>query len=215
MKLRAAREQVLTTCLALADRGYLAATGGNVAFRLDETQFAVTPSAVDYYAMTPSDVCIVRISDEQQLAGDRQASVESGLHAAVFRRRPGCRVSLHTHQPIASAYSLLSRPLEVRDANRRSVLGAIVPLVEYAPSGTAWLATQASATFGPLTHACLMRNHGVVCVGDDWQEAIARVIAVEAECAAFFQARARGTIAPVAAALVRRALDAELERGLR
>lgn len=214
MKLRAAREQVLKTCLALADRGYLAATGGNVALRIDETQLAVTPSAVDYYAMIPSDVCIVRISDDRQVAGERQASVEAGLHAAVFRRRPDCKVSLHTHQPIASAYSLLSRPLEVSNAYRRSVLGNIVPSVEYAPSGTAWLATQASAAFGSCNHACLMRNHGVVCVGEDWQEAIARVVAVEAECSVFFQAHAHETLAPVATAFVRKALDAELAKGL-
>ena len=215
MRLPVAREQVLTTCLALANRGYLAATGGNVALRIDETQFLVTPSAVDYYAMTPSDLCVVRISDEQWVAGDRQPSVEAGLHAAVFRRRPDCAVSLHTHQPIASAYGLLSRPLEIADADRRTLLGDAVPCVQYAPSGTTWLATQASAAFGPAHHACLMRNHGVLCVGRDCKTAIARVVALEAECALYFRARVSGTLPPLAAALVRDALVAELGESLR
>ena len=35
-----------------------------------------------------------------------------------------------------------------------------------------------------------MRNHGVVCVGKDPDEAMKRVAALESECAAFFEARA-------------------------
>ncbi|MBW1876451.1 MAG: class II aldolase/adducin family protein, partial [Deltaproteobacteria bacterium] len=55
-----ARENVLATCLALAERGYVAGTGGNVALRADDKHFAVTPSATDYYSMAAADICIVR-----------------------------------------------------------------------------------------------------------------------------------------------------------
>ena len=48
MNFEAAREQVVHTCIELADRGYLAGTGGNVAIRVDAEHFAVTPSALDY-----------------------------------------------------------------------------------------------------------------------------------------------------------------------
>ncbi len=50
MKFQATRELVVKTCIELADGGYLAATGGNVALRVDQDHFAVTPSAIDYYA---------------------------------------------------------------------------------------------------------------------------------------------------------------------
>ena len=108
MKFEAKREEVRATCLTLADRGYLAGTGGNVALRADDDHFAVTPSATDYYAMSAADVCIVRLSDKRQVDGDREASVEAGLHAGVLLARPDCGASIHTHQPIASAYTLLA-----------------------------------------------------------------------------------------------------------
>jgi len=189
MKFQAAREGVLTTCVALAERGYLAGTGGNVALRADENHFAVTPSATDYYAMTAEDICVVRLSDKKQVEGENQASVESGLHAGVLLARPDCDASVHTHQPIASAYTLLARPLDVQDSAHQALLGRRIPCVGYAPSGTGVLARRVARAIKPDTHAYLMRNHGVVCVGKDADEAMRRVAALESECAAFFLSR--------------------------
>jgi L-fuculose-phosphate aldolase len=190
MRFQEARDEVVRTCIELADKGYLAGTGGNVALRADDDHFAVTPSATDYYAMSAADVCVVRLSDKEQVDGERQASVEAGLHAGVLLARPECWASIHTHQPIASAYTLLARPLEVQDGRHRMLLGRSVPCVGYAPSGTGLLAARVARAVKPETHAYLMRNHGVVCVGKNATEAMKRVTALESECAAFFEARA-------------------------
>lgn len=190
MRFAAGRAQVLRTCIELANRGYLAGTGGNVALRVDREHFAVTPSAVDYYAMTDADICVVRLSDGGQVEGDAKASVEAGLHAAIFRARPHCLASVHTHQPVASAYTLLGGQLEVLEERRRRLLGSRVPSVGYAPSGTPRLARRVARAFSPDVHACMMRNHGAVCVGRDLAEARDRVAALESECASFFLRRA-------------------------
>ena len=210
MRFEATREEVVRTCIRLADRGFLAGTGGNVALRADGDHFAVTPSATDYYAMGPADVCIVRLSDNQQVDGEREASVEAGLHAGVLRARPECWASVHTHQPVASAYTLLARPLHVQDNRHRALLGQRIPCVGYAPSGTGLLASRVARAVKPQIHAYLMRNHGAVCVGRDAEEAMARVAALESECAAFFQVRAASQSAaldPSVRALVMRALQ--------
>jgi len=189
MKFEATRELVVRTCIELADGGYLAATGGNVALRVDEDHFAVTPSATDYYAMSAADVCVMRLSNAEQVEGARQASVEAGLHAGVLLARPDCGASIHTHQPVASAYTLLAKPLEVRDRGRQALLGRNIPCVGYAPSGTALLARRVARSVKPRTHAYLMRNHGAVCVGKDVTEAMTRIGALESECASFFLSR--------------------------
>ena len=189
MRFQAARENVLATCLALAERGYLAGTGGNVALRADSNHFAVTPSATDYYSMAAEDICVVRLSDGKQVEGENKASVESGLHAGVLLARPECGASIHTHQPIASAHTLLGRPLEVQDGAHRALLGRTIPCVGYAPSGTEKLATRVAHAIKPDTHAYLMRNPGAVCVGTDADEAMRRVATLESECAAFFLTR--------------------------
>lgn len=187
MMFQQARETVIETCITLADRGYLAGTGGNIALRADPEHFVVTPSGVDYYAMEAEEICVMRLSDRAQIEGEMTASVEAGMHANVLNAWPDCDASVHTHQPIASAYTLLAIPLDVRDKKHAELLGRQVPCVSYAPSGTSWLAKRVGRAFEDRFNACLMRNHGVVCVGKDQHQAVERVAALEAACAAFFQ----------------------------
>ena len=66
------RESVVALCRDLVARGFLAATGGNVALRVDAERFAVTPSAMDYSVMTAADVCVLDLADLKRVDGDRQ-----------------------------------------------------------------------------------------------------------------------------------------------
>lgn len=180
-----ARQTLLEAALALADRGFLAGVGGNLALRIDDEFFAVTPSATDYYRMKANEICILRLDNLKQLAGARLPSVESGLHARVLRRRPDCQASVHTHQPVASAYSLLGRPLSVPD-HWQPMLGKTVPVCGYAPSGTRLLAWLAARQCGGDTRALLMSNHGVLGIGSDLLTASNVVVALEQAASAWF-----------------------------
>jgi len=181
------RCKVVSTCVLLADKGYLAGTGGNVAYRINDEYFAITPSATDYYAMRPEDICVLRLDDLTLVAGDRRPSVEHRLHAHILRVRRDCDASIHTHQPLASAYTLLGRDLEILDPRHRALLGPKAARVGYAPSGTNWLASRLGKTLQPDINAYLMRNHGVVCCGPTLDETVARVEALEAACITFFR----------------------------
>jgi len=183
------RRAVLEACRTLVDRGFLAGTGGNVALRVDDELFAVTPSATDYLAMSPEDICVLRLRDLGRVAGDRTPSVESGLHARLLLSRPGCQASVHTHQPLASAFTLLSRPLPVTDRAHRELLGNEIPCSGYAPSGTRWLAWKVARALRPGVHTCLMRNHGAVVLAATTDLAFRRVEALEEACAAYFHER--------------------------
>ena len=174
------RERVVSLARELADAGFFAATGGNIALRIDAGSFAVTPSATDYYTMQASDVPILRLADLVRIEGGGIPSVESALHARVFRHRTECVWSIHTHQPIASACALLEEPLVVEDAAQRSLLGAQVAVVGYAPSGTGWLAAKLGKALRPGINAYLMQNHGVLCCGAELERAVDTVTALEA-----------------------------------
>jgi L-fuculose-phosphate aldolase len=182
-----ARRKVIATCLELADKGYLAGTGGNVACRIDDEYFAITPSASDYYSMTPEDICVLRLDNLVQTAGDRRPSVEHKLHANVLRARRDCHASIHTHQPIASAYTLLGQDLEVHGSTLQAMLGRKAVCLSYAPSGTGWLAAKLRKSLRPEVNAYLLRNHGVVCCGPTLGETVARVEALEMACSDFFR----------------------------
>lgn len=186
LALHAARCDVLATALKLADRGFLAGVGGNLALRVDARRMVVTPSATDYYTMTPEDVCVVDVHSLRQLGGSKIPSVESGLHARALLRRPDCRASVHTHQPVASAFSLLGLSLPVAGAAERAVIGGDIPVARYAPSGTGWLARNVARLVRADRNAYLMQNHGLVCLGANLDEACAVVLEVERVASEWF-----------------------------
>jgi len=187
MTMDQARRRVIATCIELADKGYLAGTGGNVACRIDDKHFAITPSASDYYSMLPDDVCVLRLDDLVRVAGDRRPSVEHKLHANVLRARGDCQASIHTHQPIASAYALLGQDLEILLPAHRSMLGRKAICTGYAPSGTGWLASKLRKSLRPEINAYFLRNHGVVCCGPTLGDTVARAEALEIACSDFFR----------------------------
>jgi L-fuculose-phosphate aldolase len=189
MRALAERVRVVELCRELSRRGFLAGTGGNLALRIDAEHMAVTPSATDYHTMQPQDVSVLRIADLRQLEGALPPSVESSLHRRVLRARADCQASVHTHQPVASACTLLGRPLAVGAAGARQLLGERIALVGYAPSGTAWLAARLAAALRPDIHAYLMRNHGVLCCVRTLADVVPALEAFEAVAAQHLRER--------------------------
>lgn len=173
------RQQVVDLCLELSRRGYFSGTGGNLALRIDPDHFAVTPSATDYHVMTVENVSILRLANLLQVAGDRPPSVESGLHARVLRQRRDVSCSIHTHQPIASAWALTGRSLKIEDPALQADLGDCVPVVGYAPSGTGWLSAKFGRKLRAGRNAYLLFNHGVVCCGDNADDALRKLTLLE------------------------------------
>lgn len=181
------RASLVETARAMARQGFLAGVGGNLALRVDDDHFAVTPSATDYYTMTDDDICILRLRDLRKMAGDKAPSVESGLHARIFLARPDCRASVHTHQPYASAFSLLGRDMDPVPGEFRAQLGSRVPVSGYAPSGTGILARLVARRARPDVSAILMRNHGVVCLGSSMARACETAVALEQAALEWFR----------------------------
>lgn len=179
-------------CRRMADTGYFSGTGGNIGLRLDDGLFAVTPSATDYYAVRAEDVGILRLDTLEQVGGDRTPSVEKGLHAAMLGMYPARRASLHTHQPIASAVTLLHEPLPWPPGSDLSVLGRQIALVPYRPSGTGMLVRALRKALTPDTFAYLLASHGVICAAADLPGAAEMVRAIEAASAHFLRKRIEG-----------------------
>jgi len=182
---QAQRRQVIEACLHLAEQGFLAGTGGNLALRLDDEHFAVTPSAADYYALTPVNIAVLRLKDLTQVAGDLPPSVESALHATLLRAKPAMHASVHTHQPLASAVGLINAPLALTDAADGGELGRLVAMVGYAPSGTLLLVNALRRQLKADVHAYLLRNHGLICAAPSLEQAVALVGQIERAAAAW------------------------------
>jgi len=173
------RQQVVEACRLLVEQGYLMATGGNVSLRLaDGEGMAITPSNLDYGRMVPGDVCILDL-ELNPLDAERQPSVESSLHAAVYEVRPDVNAIVHTHQVYASALALIKTSIPALFDEQARFLGRSVDVIPYAPSGTGLLRKQIARHVRDHHNAYILQNHGALCLGHDMERAVNNVEILE------------------------------------
>ncbi|HWQ29683.1 MAG TPA: class II aldolase/adducin family protein [Negativicutes bacterium] len=175
MKMTEAAELVVRAGRRLVESGLVARTWGNVSCRLDDVSFAITPSGRDYMSLSHEDIIRVKTSD-CSYTGDIKPSSEKGIHAAAYRLRPDISFVIHTHQVNASAVS--ASAVESMDGE--------VPCAAYALPGTKKLLKNVSyeiARSGGNT--VIMKNHGVLCLGRDYEEAFSAASWLEAACMSF------------------------------
>jgi L-fuculose-phosphate aldolase len=161
----------------LHERGYVAATDGNLSVRLDKRRILSTPTAVSKGMMRPSHMVIVDL-EGRRLEGRRNVSSEIAMHLLIYRLRPDVQAVVHAHPPTATGFAAagmaLNKPLVCE-----VVIGlGSIPLAEYGTPGTPELGHSLEPLI-PQYDAILMSNHGVVTYGGDLQQAYMKMETVE------------------------------------
>lgn len=176
------KQETVSTCRTLLERGYLKATEGNISARIrGQNAFAVTPSNYDYAKMQADDICILGL-DTVQIEGTKKPSIESGMHAAVYQTRADVHCIIHTHQPYASALALINMPIPALFDEQVRYLGRSVDIISYAPSGTGFLKNAVKAKVKNNNNAFILQNHGVLVLGGTMEQAIHNMALLE-KCA--------------------------------
>jgi ribulose-5-phosphate 4-epimerase/fuculose-1-phosphate aldolase len=182
------RQQVVTISQEMTHKGFLMGTGGNVSVRIrGQNTLAITPSNYDYLKMVAGDVCVLD-GDLKPLSGERPASIESGMHAAIYQARPDVNVIIHTHQVTASAVALLGKNIPALFDEQVRFLGRSVDMVPYGASGTGWLKSNIVGKLKNHANAYIMANHGALILGPDPERAMFNVELLEKCAVAFLMA---------------------------
>ncbi|PZG01100.1 aminotransferase class III-fold pyridoxal phosphate-dependent enzyme [Micromonospora deserti] len=183
MEHRTSRQHVVDMCRTMLGRGYLKATEGNVSVRIPGRQlYAVTPSNYDYDRMRVEDVCIVDFAGKHvpdSSGTGLPPSIECGMHANIYRERPDVNAIIHTHQPYASALAFLRKPIPALTDEQVRFLGKQVAIIDYAPSGTGFLAKNVQKRVASGDNAFIIANHGIVALGTDPGRAVFNMALLE------------------------------------
>lgn len=174
-----ARARVVDTARRLAEGGFLVGTGGNVSVRIaGEDALAITPSGRDYLGMAAADVCVVG-PDGTLLDGELAPSVETGMHAAVYRHREDAGAVIHTHQPFVSVLAILDQAIPALFDEQVMNLGISVEVVPYAVSGSVALLEHVAAHVDNGCNAFILQNHGALVIGTTVEDAVRNVALLE------------------------------------
>ncbi len=164
----------------LLEKGLVARTWGNVSCRLDTDTMVITPSGMDYKAITENDIVSVRLSDGTW-DGERKPSGERGVHIAAYRCFTDVGFVIHTHQVAASALSLVGfDSLQITDAEREKLGG--IALAGYGLPGTGKLTDNVRQALAKGNHTVLMAKHGALICAATKDEAMEMAFVLEEVC---------------------------------
>ena len=137
----------------------------------------ITPSHKAKALLTPEMICVVS-PDGKQIGGTEKMSSEFFLHEAAYKARPDRNGVLHCHVPYLTAYAFAYKDF-CTDPNTflHKIFGDIQCL-PYGEHGTHEIhrGIEGALEGRPIA---LLGGHGVVCVGEDLEDAIGILEAAE------------------------------------
>ncbi len=175
------RQEMVRVGRLMWERGYVAATDGNLSARLGRDRLLVTPSGVSKGFLSERDLVVIRPDGEPlggyQGRGGRPSS-EILMHLEVYDRRPDVAAVVHAHPPLATAFSIAGVTLA------RCVLPEVIvtlggiPTAEYATPGTTEVPDSIRRAIRDYD-AVVLAHHGALTVGETLWDAYLRLEKVE------------------------------------
>lgn len=192
MTIQEAQEKVILAGEELVRTGLIARTWGNISCRISDTEFLITPSGRDYLSLTSDEIVKVSISDLSYDSNVKPSS-EKGVHSEVYKQFPNANFVIHTHQNKASAISATDLSSIKVSCEEFPLLGGEVICAEYALPGTKKLMVNVSKA---LSHSkgktVIMKHHGALCFGEDYDETFKAAHELESACESFITSKNGG-----------------------
>ena len=163
-------EKIVKAGRELHNHGLVRGTSGNISARIRGTDtFLIKPSGARMEALKPEELVLVDLQG-YKVRGESKVSMETLMHAAIYRIRKDAQAVVHSHAPIATAFGIAKMEILPLQIEMFLLLPKGVPLVPFKPPGSKALA---EAVQKKITNydALILENHGIVTVGSTIEEA--------------------------------------------
>ena len=137
----------------------------------------ITPSHKAKSLLTPEMICVVSPTGEQ-IGGTGKKSSEFFLHEAAYKARPDIGAVFHCHSPYLTAYAFAYRDFETDQKTFLHQIFDCIPCLPYGEHGTHEIHNGIEDALAGRPVA-LLGGHGVVCVGEDLEDALGLLEAAE------------------------------------
>ena len=156
---------VLAAAKEMLAKGLVEGTAGNISARQADGTIVITPSSVDYDAMTLDDLVTIEPAGEVvAAAAGRSPSSEKPLHLACYEAFADVGAVIHSHAVYATMFAVARQPIPACIDEFAMYVGGDVRVSEYAASGSEAMAANVVAALEGRG-AALIANHGMVVVG--------------------------------------------------
>lgn len=174
-------EKFISEAHRVGDAGLTICSSGNISWRIgDEVLLSGTGSWVP--SLPKEKVAICKLETGEVLNGVKP-SMEHGFHLGVLRERPDVNVVLHFQSPYATAVACMKGlPKDYNvTAEVPCHVGSEIPVVPYYRPGSKELAEGVISALKDH-NSVLLKKHGQVVCGKDFDEAFERAMFFEMAC---------------------------------
>jgi L-fuculose-phosphate aldolase len=148
----------------LHDQGLVRGTSGNISARIPSTEtFLIKPSGVHMEALEPEELVLVDLQG-RKIKGKLNVSLETPMHAAIYRTRKDVLAVAHTHAPTATAFGIAKTEILPLQIEMFMLLPNGVPIIPFKAPGSKALADAVQKKIAKYD-VVILENHGVVTVG--------------------------------------------------
>lgn len=178
MNFREQKEEVAYFMRRLYNKGLTTTSGGNISLKVKDNQILITASQTDKGRMQAGDIGLVTLDGK----GDSpafKASMETGMHLAVFKERKDIQAIVHAHPVFATAFGISGKQVNTKLMGEARAICGEPKVAGYKLMGTTRLA-KVVAQAARNANIILMQNHGVLAVGKSLLEAFDRLEVFEA-----------------------------------
>lgn len=177
MNLDDLREELASYGKRILGERLASGAGGNISARHADFML-ISPSGLSLEEVEPPQFVQVDIRRGEVLNGGLMPSSEVLMHLSCYRRRPDLRAVVHVHPQFVIALTSSGHDLKPMFADAIIYLGRRIPHIDYITVTTPQLA-QAVEIAVVAANCIVLRNHGVVAVGESLKEAFWRCCTAE------------------------------------
>jgi len=166
-------EQICNYMRLLYERRLTTASGGNISVRKGD-RILITPSGIPKWGIRPEE--IVEMDLRGRLIRGERPSSEWRTHLKIYESRD-VKAIIHAHCPITTALATFEVPYKVVSYEAADLISN-VEIMPYIKFGTQEFAN-AVGSLMKKADILVIKNHGLISVGKDLNEAFFRLEAVE------------------------------------
>ncbi len=170
----------------------VAATDGNISFRINDDQIIISPSGSCLGFLKPTELVAID-SSGRVIDGKGKPTSEYRLHLEVYRLRKDVRAVVHAHPPVCTAFSVAWVSLDECVLPEVVFMMGAIPTTDYGAPTTSEVPPLIQKYIGNCD-AMILDRHGTLTIGKSLTDAYYRLEKLEHTARIILAARSLGKV---------------------
>lgn len=157
----------------LYDLRLVAAKAGNLSARIDANSILITATGTCLGNLTPDDILKVDLNADN--LSNQKVTTEFPLHQLIYKNFPN-KIIIHCHPPLTNGYFAVYSELKALTFETKLYLGNVPVVAQDTPAVSKPELVIESLK---VSNIVVLKNHGVVCIGDEFKQALYLIDSLE------------------------------------